>query len=47
MEEAAPITKFAITLFSPVFAFLGLVVRMDSTKSSLAKMLWKSIVRLS
>jgi hypothetical protein len=43
MEEWAAITEFAFTFSHEIFAWLSLVVRVDSSEGSFTKILWKRL----
>ena len=43
MVEGAAITELAFSILLEVLAWLGLVVRVDGTKSSLSEVLWERL----
>lgn len=47
MEEGAAVTELALSVLLEVLAWLGLVVGVDSTKSSLSEVLWEWVIWLS
>jgi hypothetical protein len=45
MVERAALTELALSIIEEVFAWLGLVVRVDSSECSLSKVLWKWLTK--